>query len=104
MWTNIFIPLKEPLGHVEPGAHIQQAPCELHYSLLDPTGIRGAGLDVSEPEPLPAEHPLVQCEAVTLLPHMGSATRQARHTMAELGVDNVLAFLQEKEMPTRVKI
>ena len=76
----------------------------LHYTLLDAAGIRGAGLDVSEPEPLPAEHPLVQCEAVTLLPHMGSATRQARHTMAELGVDNVLAFLQEKEMPTRVKI
>jgi len=71
---------------------------------LQSGGLRGAGLDVSDPEPLPADHPLVQCEAVTLLPHMGSATRQARHTMAQLGADNVLAFCQGKELPTRVKI
>ena len=57
-----------------------------------------------DPEPLPSDHPLLQCEAVTILPHMGSATRQARHRMAEIGVDNVLAFIQGREMPTRVRI
>ena len=67
-------------------------------------GIRGAGLDVCDPEPVSGDHPLVQCEAVTLLPHMGSATRQARHRMAEIGGENVLAFIQGREMPTRVRI
>ena len=67
-------------------------------------GIRGAGLDVCTPEPVSGEHPLVRCEAVTLLPHMGSATRQARHKMADIGVDNVLAFVRGQQMPTQVRL
>jgi len=55
--------------------------------------LAGAGLDVFEQEP--EVHPgLRQCsEHVTLTPHLGSATRDTRHAMAQLAVDNVLAVL-----------
>ena len=55
--------------------------------------IRGAGLDVYEQEPLPLESPLLQLDNVVLLPHIGSATRETRHAMAERAVDNLLAAL-----------
>ena len=66
--------------------------------------ISGAGLDVCTPEPLPADHPLLTCDNVTILPHTGSATTQARLAMANLAVDNVLAFVEGKKMPTLVKL
>ena len=64
--------------------------------------IYSAALDVSEPEPLPREHPLLQLENVTLTPHLGSATVQTRQRMAELAVENLLAGLAGKELTCRV--
>ena len=58
--------------------------------------IRGAGLDVYEQEPLPADSPLTKLDNVVLLPHIGSATHQTRYAMAELAVDNLLAALQSR--------
>ncbi len=61
----------------------------------------GAGLDVYEREP--AVHPaLLGREDVVLLPHLGSATREAREAMADLAVDNVLAVLDGKPPLTPV--
>ena len=64
----------------------------------------GAGLDVCTPEPLPGDHPLLQCPGVTVLPHIGSATSHARLGMANLAVDNVLAFLRGEKMPAAVAL
>lgn len=54
--------------------------------------LAGAGLDVAEGEPnITAEHPLVKCEKVVLLPHIGSATEETRGEMARQAVVNALA-------------
>jgi len=64
--------------------------------------IRGAGLDVMTPEPLPADSALIQCPNLVLLPHMGSATESARNGMAVLAVENLLQALQGKDMPAEI--
>ena len=60
---------------------------------LDRGWIGAAGLDVTEPEPLPAEHPLYARENCFILPHIGSATERTRRGMARLACDNLLAGL-----------
>jgi glyoxylate reductase len=52
-----------------------------------------AGLDVTDPEPLPPDHPLVGLSNCIILPHIGSATVASRDAMAEICVDNLLAGL-----------
>jgi glyoxylate reductase len=52
-----------------------------------------AGLDVFDPEPPRPENPLLHHPRVTLSPHLGSATVQAREAMAALAVRNLLAVL-----------
>jgi glyoxylate reductase len=61
--------------------------------------IAGAALDVTDPEPLPADHPLLQAPNLIVAPHIGSATRAARERMADLAVDNLLAALSGERMP-----
>ena len=55
--------------------------------------LEGAGLDVTDPEPLPRDHPLLHLENVIIAPHLGSATVQTRQRMAEISVENLLAGL-----------
>lgn len=64
--------------------------------------IAGAGLDVTEPEPLPADDPLLGAPNLLVVPHVGSATVRTRSRMADLAVDNLLAALAGDEMPNRV--
>ena len=64
--------------------------------------IAGAALDVTDPEPLPVEHPLLACRGLAIAPHIGSATHAAREGMADLAVDNVLAALRGDRMPNCV--
>ncbi|XP_026732417.1 glyoxylate reductase/hydroxypyruvate reductase-like [Trichoplusia ni] len=66
--------------------------------------IRGAGLDVTTPEPLPLDHPLLSLNNCIVLPHIGSATIDARKTMAELTAVNILEALKGFEMPSELKI
>lgn len=61
--------------------------------------IAGAALDVTDPEPLPADHPLLACRGLAIAPHIGSATHGAREGMADLAVDNLLAALRGERMP-----
>jgi len=61
--------------------------------------IAGAGLDVSDPEPLPAEHPLLRAPNLVIAPHLGSASRATRAEMAEIAVGNLLAGLSGARMP-----
>lgn len=64
--------------------------------------IAGAGLDVTEPEPLPGDHPLLDAPNVIVVPHLGSATRRTRAKMAEMAVENLLAALDGRPMPHAV--
>jgi glyoxylate reductase len=57
-----------------------------------------AALDVTDPEPIPADHPLVSLENVTLVPHIASATVGTRRKMSEMTVENILATI-DGELP-----
>jgi len=61
--------------------------------------ICGAALDVTDPEPLPAGHPLLAMENCLIVPHIGSASLSARRGMAQLAVDNLIAGLAGTDMP-----
>ena len=52
--------------------------------------IHSAALDVTEPEPLPRDHPLLTMDNVTITPHLGTASAQTRQRMNEISVDNLL--------------
>jgi glyoxylate reductase len=64
--------------------------------------IAGAALDVTEPEPLPRNHPLLKMENLIIVPHLGSATRQTRLGMAQRTVENLLAGLHGEPLLNRV--
>jgi len=66
---------------------------------LHERAIAGAALDVTDPEPLPADHPLLEAPNLLVVPHVGSATVRTRHKMTELAVDNLLAALAGEPMP-----
>jgi glyoxylate reductase len=64
--------------------------------------IYAAALDVTEPEPLPRDHPLLRLDNVIITPHLGSATEQTRQRMAEVSIDNLLAGLTGRPLPCPV--
>ncbi|TWT55498.1 2-hydroxyacid dehydrogenase [Allorhodopirellula solitaria] len=64
--------------------------------------IRGAGLDVTDPEPLPRDHPLLRQSNVVITPHLGSATYETRQKMAELSIENLLAGLRGDDLTHQV--
>ncbi|RZI94800.1 MAG: D-glycerate dehydrogenase [Variovorax sp.] len=68
---------------------------------LDSGHLRAAGLDVFAKEPLPMDSALRTHPRVTPLPHIGSATHETRHAMAELATNNLLQALAG-ERPTAV--
>jgi len=70
---------------------------------LEDHAIAGAALDVTDPEPLPPEDPLLDAPNLIVAPHIGSATRAAREQMAELAVENLLAALDGRPMPHPVE-
>ncbi|GAA0505471.1 glyoxylate/hydroxypyruvate reductase GhrB [Tatumella terrea] len=60
---------------------------------LKEKAIYGAGLDVFEQEPVPAQAELLTLPNVVTLPHVGSATHETRYAMKKDGVENLLAAL-----------
>ena len=68
-------------------------------SALHAGSIAGAALDVTDPEPLPADHPLLDAPNLLVVPHVGSATVRTRAKMAEMAVENLLAALAGRPMP-----
>jgi glyoxylate reductase len=76
--------------------------------LVDQTALAGAlhdgrlaaaALDVTDPEPLPIDDPLLAAPNLLVVPHIGSATRTARKRMAHMAVDNLLAGLAGEPLP-----
>jgi glyoxylate reductase len=62
--------------------------------------IAGAALDVTDPEPLRADHPLVQAPNCVIVPHIASASFHTRTQMAEIAAKNLLAGLRGAPLPT----
>ncbi|QEG40668.1 2-hydroxyacid dehydrogenase [Roseimaritima ulvae] len=64
--------------------------------------IFAAGLDVTTPEPLPPEHPLVGLPQCVIAPHIGSASRDSREQMAMIAANNIIAGLNGRPLPHAV--
>jgi glyoxylate reductase len=76
-------------------------PDALHRALAD-RQIWGAGLDVFEVEPVPADHPLLRLDNIIVAPHIASASVETRTKMALMAVDNLLAALGGQRPPNFV--
>jgi glyoxylate reductase len=61
--------------------------------------IWGAGLDVTNPEPMKKDNPLLDMENVAILPHIGSATVEARNEMSRLAAMNIIEFYKNNKIP-----
>jgi glyoxylate reductase len=64
------------------------------YKALTKGWIAGAGLDVFDPEPIPADHPILSLDNVVVLPHIGSASNRSRREMCLLAARNLVAGLK----------
>ncbi|HEU0243299.1 MAG TPA: NAD(P)-dependent oxidoreductase, partial [Candidatus Limnocylindrales bacterium] len=64
--------------------------------------IWAAALDVTDPEPLPVNHPLVALDNCLVVPHIASASRATRGRMAAMAAANLLAGLRRERLPTPV--
>jgi glyoxylate reductase len=64
--------------------------------------IFAAGLDVTDPEPLPADDPLLTLDNCLVVPHIASASRATRAKMADMAAANLLAGLRGERLPTPV--
>lgn len=72
------------------------------YTALTTKQIAYAALDVTDPEPLPSEHPLLKLTNLLVTPHIGSATVETRNKMAMLAAENILLGLAGKSLLTCV--
>jgi glyoxylate reductase len=73
----------------------------LHMALKE-GWIAGAGLDVFEQEPTPADNPLLKFDNVVVAPHISSASLETRAKMSEMVADNLVNFFQGKQPPNLV--
>ena len=69
------------------------------YEALKEKRIFAAGLDVTDPEPLPANHPLLTLDNLVIAPHIASASITARSNMAFLAAKNLIAGLKGERLP-----
>jgi glyoxylate reductase len=75
---------------------------EALYDALKSGQLFGAGLDVTDPEPLRADHPLLSLPNCLIVPHIASATVDTRDAMARKAANNLLAGLRGEPLPDRV--
>ena len=87
------------LVNIARGEVVQQ---DALVAALKEGGILAAGLDVTSPEPLPVDHPLLSLPNCVVLPHIGSASVPTRELIASMAADNILAGLAGKPLPFAV--
>lgn len=69
------------------------------YRALSEKKITAAALDVTDPEPIPPDSPLLTLENLIVAPHIASASIQARNQMAVMAAENLLAGLRGEKLP-----
>lgn len=73
-------------------------PKDLYKALKEGT-IRAAALDVTEPEPIPNDDPLLTLENCVIVPHVGSASLATRSKMSLMAAENLLAGIKGERLP-----
>ena len=94
-----------PVRHRPAHRHVARGPvvdADALTGALHAGELAGAALDVTDPEPLPADHPLLEAPNLLVVPHIASATHATRGRMADIAVDNLLAGLAGEPMPHSV--
>ena len=98
----------ERLGWMKPTAvlvNTSRGPVVDSMALVDALRdgtIAAAALDVTDPEPLPADHPLIGLDNCLVVPHIASASRATRGKMASMAAANLLAGIRGDRLPTPV--
>jgi glyoxylate reductase len=98
----------ERLGWMKPTAilvNTSRGPVVDSLALADALrngGIAAAALDVTDPEPIPMDHPLVGLDNCLIVPHIASASRATRGKMAAMAAANLLAGVRGERLPTPV--
>ncbi|NXM49764.1 GRHPR reductase, partial [Gymnorhina tibicen] len=87
------------LINISRGAVVDQ---EALVAALQTGVIRAAALDVTSPEPLPRDHPLLKLKNVIITPHLGTKTDKASYMITEEAVENILAALNGLPLPSEV--
>ena len=72
------------------------------YEALKSNRIFAAGLDVTDPEPLPTDSPLLTLENCTIVPHIASASWRTREKMSVMAAENLIAGLKGERLPNCV--
>ena len=73
------------------------------YAALKAGTIGAAALDVTDPEPIRMDDPLLELDNCLIVPHIASATRATRGQMAEMAAANLLAGIRGEPLPTPVE-
>jgi glyoxylate reductase len=69
------------------------------YESLRTGRLFAAALDVTDPEPLPTDHPLLTLENCIVVPHIASASWATRSKMSQMAAENLLAGLRGERLP-----
>jgi glyoxylate reductase len=98
----------EALSRMKPGAvliNTSRGPVvdpDALYEALKEHRIFAAGLDVTDPEPLPLNSPLLTLDNIIIAPHIASASRTAREKMSWMAAKNLIAGLKGEPLPNCV--
>lgn len=72
------------------------------YDALSSRSIAGAAIDVTDPEPIPFDDPMLSLDNLLVTPHIASASRQTVRRMGQMSADNIIAALRGESMPSCV--